>query len=526
MELMKENFLSAINEKPLDPSSNQLSSEKYNEIVSRLMDIEKITKKTAADYRMLKSFKLVWLNFDGKRTPMLYKCETNLRFVSTHEIFDIIHSIHLESGHASRDIMHKKAKCQYANITKEHINIYRSLCESCQLKKNKVQKSLVVRPILSKSWNSRCQVDLIDMQSQSDGEYRFILNYQDHLTKYVILRPLKTKTADEVSSHLVDIFCMRGAPTVLQSDNGREFSNKVVKAVLKEWPECRLVHGKPRHSQSQGSVERANRDVENILTCWLRDNEASNWSKGLRFVQWKNNNRFHEGIGRSPHEAEFEAKGRLGLNDLNLPKAITETLETEEQLEKLSIEEKLEVEIEDCEQASSIYSNELEIVDLRVNDIDDQRSEAQINQERQAHKMTERSASSLTEAAVGTTVMVPVPEVDRSKADFPNVKAVVVEKKDNGLYLLGTSGGLLKQQYARSEFMPCMNDFITLNEVPMGNEVSLREMARSQSMGHGQGFFKCNCKHTCLSPRCGCKRNGVKCNSKCHNSSPCDNKFD
>ena len=79
----------------------------------------------------------------------------------------------------------------------------------------------------------------------------------------------------------------------------------------------------------------------------MRDNEASNWSKGLRFVQWKNNNRFHEGIGRSPHEAEFEAKGRLGLNDLNLPKAITETLETEEQLEKLSIEEKLEVEIED-----------------------------------------------------------------------------------------------------------------------------------------------------------------------------------
>ena len=231
MELMKENVLSAINEKPLDPSSNQLSSEKYNEIVSRLMDIEKITKKTAADYRMLKSFKLVWLNFDGKRTPMLYKCETNLRFVSTHEMFDIIHSIHLESGHASRDIMHKKAKCQYANITKEHINIYRSLCESCQLKKNKVQKSLVVRPILSKAWNSRYQVDLIDMQSQSDGEYRFILNYQDHLTKYVILRPLKTKTADEVASHVVDIFCMR-APTVLQSDNGREFSNKVVKAVL------------------------------------------------------------------------------------------------------------------------------------------------------------------------------------------------------------------------------------------------------------------------------------------------------
>ena len=48
---------------------------------------------------------------------------------------------------------------------------------------------------------------------------------------------------------------------MLQSDNGREFSNKVVKEVVSMWPECKLVHGKPRHSQSQGSIEKANRDV-------------------------------------------------------------------------------------------------------------------------------------------------------------------------------------------------------------------------------------------------------------------------
>lgn len=70
------------------------------------------------------------------------------------------------------------------------------------------------------------------MQSQRDGGYRFILNYQDHLTKFVCLRPLKTKTAEEVAYHLVDILCDKGAPHILQSDNGREFSNKVCSAVL------------------------------------------------------------------------------------------------------------------------------------------------------------------------------------------------------------------------------------------------------------------------------------------------------
>ena len=43
---------------------------------------------------------------------------------------------------------------------------------------------------------------------------------------------------------------------MLHSDNGREFANKVVKEVLNMWPDCKFVHGKPRHSQSQGSIER------------------------------------------------------------------------------------------------------------------------------------------------------------------------------------------------------------------------------------------------------------------------------
>lgn len=73
--------------------------------------------------------------------------------------------------------------------------------------------------------NSRTQVDLIDMQSQADGEYRFIMVYQDHVTKFVQIKALKTKRAEEVAKHIIDIFCIFGAPMILQSDNGREFVN-------------------------------------------------------------------------------------------------------------------------------------------------------------------------------------------------------------------------------------------------------------------------------------------------------------
>jgi len=63
--------------------------------------------------------------------------------------------------------------------------------------------------------NSRCQVDLIDIQSQADGEFRFIMIYQDHLTKFIQLRALKSKTAEEVANNILDIFCIFGVPVIL-----------------------------------------------------------------------------------------------------------------------------------------------------------------------------------------------------------------------------------------------------------------------------------------------------------------------
>lgn len=63
-----------------------------------------------------------------------------------------------------------------------------------------------MKPIVFNHFNSRYQLNLIDLQLQSDGEYKFIFVYQDHLTKFVTLRPLTSKRAEEVAFNLIDIF--------------------------------------------------------------------------------------------------------------------------------------------------------------------------------------------------------------------------------------------------------------------------------------------------------------------------------
>jgi hypothetical protein len=62
-----------------------------------------------------------------------------------------------------------------------------------------LKKEFVVKPIQCNKMNSRCQVDLIDVQSNPDRDTKFILVYQDHITTFV-LRSLHSKRADEVAS--------------------------------------------------------------------------------------------------------------------------------------------------------------------------------------------------------------------------------------------------------------------------------------------------------------------------------------
>jgi hypothetical protein len=125
----------------------------------------------------------------------------------------------------------------------------------------------------------------MDFQSNPDGKYTFIMVYQDHLTKFCNIKPLTLKKASEIAFNLIDMFTIFGAPHILQSDNGREITALVIFELKLMWPELVNVHGKPRHPQSQGSIERSTGDIHNMLTAWMRNNESNKWSVGIKFVQ-------------------------------------------------------------------------------------------------------------------------------------------------------------------------------------------------------------------------------------------------
>ncbi|XP_068233424.1 KRAB-A domain-containing protein 2-like [Palaemon carinicauda] len=198
-------------------------------------------------------------------------------------MFETIKRAHIATGHGGRDKMVKEL-LKYANITRDIRELFKSLCVQCQKKRKRcATKGVTVKPILSKDYGSRSQVDLVDMQSCTKGKYKWIMVYQDHLTKYCILRPSTSKRAAEVAFQLNDTFLMFGSPQILQSDNGSEFTALIISELKLLWPDLLIVHGKPRHPQSQGSVERLNCDIKDMLISWLGDNDTTEWPMGLRY---------------------------------------------------------------------------------------------------------------------------------------------------------------------------------------------------------------------------------------------------
>jgi hypothetical protein len=60
---------------------------------------------------------------------------------------------------------------------------------------------------------------------------------------------------------------------VFNSDNGKEFIATVVVDLLKASnPNCFIVTGRPRTPRDQGSVESANKDVQQVLKCISLEN--------------------------------------------------------------------------------------------------------------------------------------------------------------------------------------------------------------------------------------------------------------
>ena len=97
------------------------------------------------------------------------------------------------------------------------------------------RRRYVTRPYRTNKIDGQWQIDLVEMiefQNVNDG-YRYLLTVIDLFSRYAWARPLKTKSAADVTLAFRSILSQdRRKPKKVQSDNRREFENATFQLML------------------------------------------------------------------------------------------------------------------------------------------------------------------------------------------------------------------------------------------------------------------------------------------------------
>ncbi|KAI5188115.1 hypothetical protein NEHOM01_2531, partial [Nematocida homosporus] len=218
----------------------------------------------------------------------------------TVRLKNLIQAIHIKGMHASTKKIYKSMRKQYMGFTRQTILGIGFSCSLCQ-KSAPPKRSTPVQNIISKHPMEHLQIDCIDMCycAEANDGYGWILTIIDTYSKYLVAMKMRRKTGESVVQCLEFYFMMLGCPRIVQSDNGSEFVNVEVKGLMKRLG-IEYRHGRPRHPQSQGQVERANQTLTRSLFKNTPRDNPTRWIDVLNAVIIAYNKDWHRAINKAP----------------------------------------------------------------------------------------------------------------------------------------------------------------------------------------------------------------------------------
>jgi hypothetical protein len=241
----------------------------------------------------------------------------------------VVMSIHNQS-HRGRDGTYSIIHDSYTGISRSDVQAIIQQCLSCQ-KFEPLKKCDPIEAIKTQRPMERLQIDLVDLKEYKveNAGYKFIINSMDCFSKFAFTRAIKVKSAQTIVEFLRDLFYSEGPPEILHCDNGTEFANKEIKALCAEF-NVRDVHGRVRHPQSQGQIERCNQTLTRMLAKKMHESGSMNtkWLEHLPHLTYMYNRTIHRSHRKTPFKA---FRNRFGSN--SIVASVSDEIDQEEVLD-------------------------------------------------------------------------------------------------------------------------------------------------------------------------------------------------
>ena len=112
---------------------------------------------------------------------------------------------------------------------------YVQTCRAYQFQ-GKAKKNNELHPIpIGEPWE-RIGIDIVGPLPVTERGNKYIVTCIDYMTKWAEAKPLPDKSAMQVAWFIYnEIICQYGCPAIIQSDNGLEFINEIIKQLLEKF---------------------------------------------------------------------------------------------------------------------------------------------------------------------------------------------------------------------------------------------------------------------------------------------------
>src|SRR5260364_173548 len=158
-----------------------------------------------------------------------------LKVVPEEEVGPILALTHDHplGGHFGKDIMFNKIRDYYYWPQMYHdIREYVKSCEKCQRHGSRKMKE-PLHLISVQALFHRVRIDIVGPLPILPRSNRYIVVATDYMTKWPEARAISRANAQEVAKFIYeDIICRHGCPSILLSDQGSHFNNRIIDELL------------------------------------------------------------------------------------------------------------------------------------------------------------------------------------------------------------------------------------------------------------------------------------------------------
>ena len=231
-------------------------------------NIKNLFKKRIKNYYISENKELVKL-VDVKDPESNGSTIKSLLVVPIKDRENLLKYYHYITGHKNYHILHDKIINEgfYWNNINESCKDYIKNCNICISKNKNIFLPPPCNQILCKKPKELYVIDITDLPheySNNKKEKTYLLSIIDHFSKFAENFIINNKDKKTVLNKIKIFIKKYGPPEKILTDNGGEFINKLFKTYCNK-NDIILIHGRPRHPQTQGAVERYNRTIKELI---------------------------------------------------------------------------------------------------------------------------------------------------------------------------------------------------------------------------------------------------------------------